>query len=64
LFEPLIFQRKAFTSYTQLPEFQFQEEHFAEVAKRTLVLLMLMLIPTSLLTLGAFIRFKTYSIVL
>jgi ABC-2 type transport system permease protein len=63
LFEPLIFQRKAFTNYTELPEFHFQEEDNAEVATRTLVMLMLILIPASLLTVLAYSRFKTYSIV-
>ncbi len=64
LFEPLIFQRKAFTNYTALPEFQFQEEPIAEIAQRSFSLLMSILIPTGLLMFGAFIRFKTYSIVL
>lgn len=62
-FEPMIYQRKAFTAYTQVPTFSYQEESEGEVATRTLQLFLLLLIPTLALLAWSTVRFKTYSIV-
>ncbi len=62
-FEPLIYQRKAFSHYTQIPTFVYQEESLSEVALRTLRLLMLLLISTLALFAWSNSRFKTYSLV-
>lgn len=62
-FEPMIYQRKAFTNYSNIPAFSYQEESESDVAKRALSLLLLILIPTTALALLANARFKTYPLV-
>jgi hypothetical protein len=62
-FEPLIFQRKAFTNYTQIPTFAYQEERESDVAMRTLQHLLMLLVPTVALFVWSISRFKTYSLI-
>lgn len=62
-FEPMIYKRKAFSNYTQIPTFSYQEESLSDVAMRTLQLLLLLLIPTLALFVWSNSRFKTYSLV-
>ena len=62
-FEPLIFQRKAFTNYTQIPSFVYQEERESDVAMRTLQHLLMLLVPTVALLVWSTSRFKTYSLI-
>ncbi|MGQ9804751.1 MAG: DUF3526 domain-containing protein [Chlorobiales bacterium] len=62
-FEPMIYQRKAFSNYSQIPVFSYQEETEGEVAIQVLRLSVLWIIPTVVLLICSNARFKTYSVV-
>lgn len=62
-FEPLIYQRKAFRDYSQIPKFSYQEPSEVELASRVLQLLSLLLVPAIALLAWSNSRFKTYSLI-